>query len=90
MYSPLANRMDLVVHRYREAIVTKRLAPGTELVSAEEAATLNVPVSLVRNAFRQLASMGLVELLPQGRVRVKTNNIQSLQALEYGHTRRRA
>lgn len=90
MYSPLANRMDLLVQRYREAVVTRRLAPGSELVLADEAAILNVPVSLVRNAFRQLASLGLVELLPQGRARVKTNNIQSLQALEYGHTRRRA
>lgn len=89
MYSPLANRLDLLVQRYREAILTKRVQPGQELVTADEAKVLNVPVQLVRSAFRQLASLGLVDLKPEGHVQVKTNNIQSLQALEFVLTRRR-
>lgn len=90
MYSPLANRLDLLVQRYREAIVKRRLLPGSELSLQSEAKVLNVPPSLVRQAFRQLAAMGLVELLPAGQARVRANNIQSLQALEFNLTRRRA
>ena len=90
MYSPLAHRLDLVVHRYREAIVTRRLQPGTQLSITAEAQALNVPPSLVRNAFRHLAAMGLVDLGVGGMVTVKANNIQSLQSLEYHHTRRRS
>lgn len=89
MYSPLANRLDLLVQRYREAIVTQRVRPGQELVAQDEAKALNVPMPLVRSAFRQLAGLGLVDLKPGGVVVVKTNNIQSLQALEYVLTRRR-
>lgn len=89
MYSPLANRLDLLVQRYREAIVTRRLQVGQELLMTDEAAVLNVPVTLVRSAFRQLSSLGLVELKPGGLAVVKSNNIQSLQALEFVLTRRR-
>lgn len=89
MYSPLANRLDLLVQRYREAILKKRLAPGQELVLEDEAKVLNVPTRLVRSAFRQLATLGLVELKTGGRAVVKTNTIQSLQALEFVLTRRR-
>ncbi len=90
MYSPLANRLDLLVQRYREAIVKRRLLPGSALSVQSEAKVLNVPPTLVRQAFRQLAAMGLVELLPEGQARVNANNIQSLQALEFNLTRRRA
>ncbi len=90
MYSPLANRLDLLVQRYREAIVKKRLAPGQELTAEDEARALNVPVVLVKKAFRQLAGLGLVELKPGNIIVVKPNNIQSLQALEFVMTRRRA
>ncbi|NMP21120.1 GntR family transcriptional regulator [Sulfobacillus harzensis] len=90
MYSPLANRLDLLVQRYREAIVKKRLTPGTVLSAESEAKVLNVPASLVRNAFRHLANMGLVELSAGGQATVKANNILSLQSLEFTLTRRRA
>lgn len=89
MYSPLSNRLDLLVQRYREAIVTKRLKTGQELTIADEAKVLNVPPQLVRSAFRQLTNLGLVEFHPGGRVTIKSNNIQSLQALEFVMTRRR-
>ena len=89
MYSPLANRLDLLVQRYREAILTKRIKPGQELVVQEEAKALNVPTHFVLTAFRQLANMGLLDLKPGGRAEVKPNNIQSLQALEFVLTRRR-
>ncbi|MCL5115794.1 MAG: GntR family transcriptional regulator [Firmicutes bacterium] len=89
MYSPLANRLDLLVQRYREAIVTKRLQPGAELIAAEEAKALNVPTRLVQSAFRDWGALGLVELESGGRAKIKANNIQSLQSLEYGLTRRR-
>lgn len=90
MYSPLANRLDLLVQRYREAIVKRRLQPGQELVAHEEASQLNVPTHLVQSAFRQLANLGLVELKSGGRAVVRSNNIQSLQSLEFVLTRRRA
>lgn len=89
MYSPLANRLDLLVQRYREAILTKRIHPGQELLASDEAKVLNVPMPLVRTAFRQLASLGLVDLKPGGVAQVKRNNIQSLQALDFMLTRRR-
>lgn len=89
MYSPLANRVDLLVQRYREAILTKRVQAGQELLVSAEAKALSVPEALVRRTFRQLASLGLVDLGPGGRAVVKTNNIQSLQALEFVLTRRR-
>ena len=90
MYSPLANRLDLLVQRYREAIVKKRILPGQELQVEDEAKVLNVPPRLVRSAFRQLASLGLVELKSKDSAVVQSNNIQSLQALEFVLTRRRA
>jgi len=90
MYSPLANRLDLLVQRYREAIVKRRLTPGAILLVEDEAKVLNVPIQLVRTTFQHLATMGLVELQMGGRAIVKSNNIQSLQSLEYGITRRRA
>ncbi|MCY0900374.1 MAG: GntR family transcriptional regulator [Firmicutes bacterium] len=90
MFSPLAHRLDLLVQRYREAILTKRLKPGQEIRFEEEARSQNVPLPLMRSCFRQLANMGLVELRPGGRAVIRTNNIQSLQSLEFGMTRRRA
>jgi DNA-binding GntR family transcriptional regulator len=90
MDSPLATRLDLIVQRYREAIVTKRLQPGQELDIVREAKRLNAPLPLVRQAFRTLANMGLVSLKPQGRVVIQYNTLQSLQSLEFDLTRRRA
>ncbi|MCY0877686.1 MAG: GntR family transcriptional regulator [Firmicutes bacterium] len=90
MYSPLAHRLDLLVQRYREAILTKRLKPGQEVDFEAEARLQNIPLPLMRACFRQLANMGLVELRSKGRAVVRTNNIQSLQSLEFGLTRRRA
>ncbi len=89
MYSPLANRLDLLVQRYREAMLTKRILPGQELLLADEAQALNVPIAVVRAAFRQLATMGLVELQAGGRAVVNSNDIQSLAALDFVLTRRR-
>ena len=89
MYSPLTNRLDLLVQRYREAMLTKRILPGQELQLADEAQALNVPKWLVRAAFRQLATMGLVELQVGDRALVQGNNIQSLAGLDFVVTRRR-
>lgn len=90
MYSPLANPLDLIVQRYREAIVTKRLSPGSTLWADEEAHALGVPIHIVKAAFRTLGSVGLIDLQTGGKAVVKSNTIQSLQALEFGLTRRRA
>jgi len=90
MDSPMATRIDLMVQRYREAIVTKRLKPGDTLDMAAEARRLNAPIARVRQAFRILANLGLVSLEPGGQVVVQPNTLQSLQSLEFDLTRRRA
>jgi DNA-binding GntR family transcriptional regulator len=53
---------SLVFDRLREQILSGHLPPGTRLRQADLAARLNVSTSPVREAFRQLATIGLVEI----------------------------
>lgn len=53
-----------VTERLREAILSGSLAPGTHLVQADLAAALEVSVTPVREALRDLESQGLVDSDP--------------------------
>jgi DNA-binding GntR family transcriptional regulator len=55
---------SFVFDRLREEILSGKLAPGTRLRQAELGARLRVSTSPVREAFRQLATIGLVEIQP--------------------------
>lgn len=48
----------------RDAIGRARIAPGQRLVEADLTASLGVSRSLLREAFRQLAAEGLIEMIP--------------------------
>jgi DNA-binding GntR family transcriptional regulator len=55
---------SFVFDKLREEILSGKLPPGTRLRQAELGARLCVSTSPVREAFRQLATIGLVEILP--------------------------
>jgi DNA-binding GntR family transcriptional regulator len=51
-----------VTEHLRQAILLGRLPGGTRLVQAELAETLNVSITPIREALRELSSQGLIEL----------------------------
>ncbi len=53
-----------VTEHLRQAILLGRLPGGTRLVQSELAETLNVSVTPIREALRQLSTQGLIELDP--------------------------
>jgi DNA-binding GntR family transcriptional regulator len=55
---------SFVFNKLREEILSGRLPPGTRLRQADLGARLQVSTSPVREAFRQLATIGLVEIQP--------------------------
>jgi DNA-binding GntR family transcriptional regulator len=55
---------SFVFDKLREEILSGKLQPGTRLRQADLGARLRVSTSPVREAFRQLATIGLVEILP--------------------------
>jgi DNA-binding GntR family transcriptional regulator len=55
---------SFVFMKLREEILSGRLAPGTRLRQADLGARLQVSTSPIREAFRQLATIGLVEIQP--------------------------
>lgn len=55
---------SFVFDKLREEILSGKLRPGTRLRQAELGARLRVSTSPVREAFRQLATIGLVEIQP--------------------------
>ena len=75
-----------VTDRLREAIVSGTLAAGTHLVQADLAAGLQVSVTPVREALRELESQGLVDFDP---FRGATVHQVSLEELEEVYTLRR-
>jgi DNA-binding GntR family transcriptional regulator len=75
--------------RYRDAILTRRLAAGTIIDLTQEAHELGIKPALLKQAMQILTTMGLVESEGPGRVRVKNLSTQSLQDLSFTLTRRR-
>lgn len=57
-------RTDEIVNRLTQSIITKRLAPGMALDEISLAQDFSVSRTPVREALRQLAASGLVELRP--------------------------
>ena len=64
-------RTDEIIHHLTQGIVTKQLPPGMELDETTLARDFNVSRTPIREALRQLASSGLVELRPHRAARVK-------------------
>lgn len=61
-YSHKVTRADEIVSRLTEEIVSKRLGPGTQLDEASLAQMFNSSRTPIREALRQLAASGLIEL----------------------------
>lgn len=71
------SRLPLSEQVYRslvDSIVDGSIAPGTELREQHLAKQMNVSATPVREAFRRLASDGLVEIIPYHGAVVKTLN----------------
>jgi len=69
---------EFVLGRLRSAIISGQITGGTHLVQAAVANELGVSTTPVREALRQLASEGIVELDPQRGAVVKTANLDEM------------
>lgn len=70
-----------VLKTLREAILDGRLAGGTHLVQSDLATELGVSVTPVREALRDLAAEGLVEVDPHRGALVRTLDLAEVQEL---------
>lgn len=76
-----------IAQRYRDAMVTGTIAPGTTWSLETEPRDLGIPPRVYRRAMRMLETMGLVTI--QGdTVKAVPLNIQAIQDLEFTLTRR--
>lgn len=75
----LRTAQENVLQYLRHAIVSGRLPPGTRLVQAELAATLNISVTPIREALRELGAIGLVDLDPFRGAVVHTPTLAELE-----------
>lgn len=74
----VSNRVDEVVQRLREQIISGKLAAGDSLPSEGDlATTLRVSRTVIREAMRILCTQGLVEISQGRRPRVKTADPQA-------------
>lgn len=79
--SPRRLIRDEVFLRLLDAIVDGDLTPGEQLYDAEIEKWVGVSRTPVREALNQLASMGLVEIMPQKRTRVTPIDATRLRGL---------
>ncbi|MGJ4846063.1 GntR family transcriptional regulator [Leifsonia sp. Le1] len=79
--SPRRLIRDEVFLRLLDAIVDGDLTPGEQLYDAEIEKWVGVSRTPVREALNQLASMGLVEIMPQKRTRVTPIDAVRLRGL---------
>lgn len=79
--SPRRLIRDEVFQRLLDAIVGGDLTPGEQLYDAEIERWVGVSRTPVREALNQLATMGLVEILPQKRTRVTPIDPTRLRSL---------
>ena len=63
-------KQELVIAAIRDALDRNELLPGQRLNEKEWAARLSISPTPVREAFRQLQAIGLVEILPQRGARI--------------------
>lgn len=75
--------------RYRDAILTRRLAVGTSIVVDEEARALGISNALLARALRLLVNEGLMEWRSPSVAIVRPLTTQSLQDIGFTMTRRR-
>jgi DNA-binding GntR family transcriptional regulator len=74
-------KQDMVIAAVRDALDRNELQPGQRLNEKEWAARLSVSPTPVREAFRQLQAVGLVEILPQRGARIVVPTNQDRQDL---------
>src|SRR6478752_3322710 len=79
--SPRRLIRDEVFLRLLDAIVEGDLTPGEQLYDAEIEKWVGVSRTPVREALNQLATMGLVEIMPQKRTRVTPVESERLRGL---------
>ena len=79
--SPRRLIRDEVFQRLLDAIIDGDLTPGEQLYDAEIEKWVGVSRTPVREALNQLATMGLVEILPQKRTRVTPIDPDRFRAL---------
>lgn len=72
---------DQVCKRLRDAIITMELKPGERLVERELSLSTGVSRATIREALRELASEGLVTVLPQRGVVVRVPTLKEAEEL---------
>ncbi len=75
--------------RYRDAILTRRLAVGTTITLDDDARDLGISRSLLSRALRLLVNEGLIEWQSPNVAVVRSLTTQSLQDIGFTMTRRR-
>lgn len=76
---------EVVLERLRQEIISGKFAPGEPLKQTEVAAALGTSVTPVREAMRDLAAEGLIQIDPQRVARVRT--LQARDATEINEIR---
>lgn len=76
-----------IAQRYRDAMVTGTIAPGTTWSLGAEPRDLGIDARVYRRAMRMLETMGLVTIRGDT-VTALALNIQAIQDLEFTLTRR--
>src|SRR5438874_8365868 len=71
--------VDAVYEALRQAIVSSLMKPGERMNVDELAAKLGVSLTPVRSAIQQLATEGLVEILPRSGTFVASLSIQDVE-----------
>src|SRR5207237_6695976 len=71
--------VDAVYQALRQAIVSSLMKPGERLNVDELAAKLGVSLTPVRSAIQQLATEGLVDILPRSGTFVASLSIQDVE-----------
>lgn len=74
---------QVVVEKIKEAILNRSLAPGTQLVEATIATSLEISRTPIRHAFRKLEEDGYVTIIPnRGAFVVRPSRQEIIQASE--------
>lgn len=74
---------DLVYHSLYDRITSLDLMPGDKISEAEIAATFDISRQPVRDAFRRLGNMDLVDIRPQKATKVKKFSLQTIEKARF-------
>src|SRR5690625_1764258 len=74
---------QFVYYKLKDAILTRRLAPGVQLVENTISQQLDVSRTPIRTAIKQLSDEGLAEIIPnKGAFVINPSNVEIQQAYE--------